>query len=158
MKLKYTKPQIILEIIGAIIMIGLFVFVGIKYQALPDQIPKHFNASGQIDAWGSKASIWSLPGVGAFLYILLTVITFFPSTWNFPTTKMTEKNKIPLYQLMKTFLIITKIELLASFAYITLFTIKGTSMSSMFIFVLFAALILTGLFFWELGRMVIKKY
>ncbi|MEG0979220.1 MAG: DUF1648 domain-containing protein [Oscillospiraceae bacterium] len=158
MKLKYTIPQILLEILGAVIIVVFFVLIGIKYPTLPQQIPTHFNGAGEIDAWGNKSSIWFLLGVGMILYVLLSVVSFFPSAWNFPTSKMTEKNKIPLYQCMKTFLIATKIEMLAVFFYISIFTINGTGLSEMFIFVFFAILIGTGLLFWQVGRSIIKKY
>jgi len=158
MKLKYTIPQIIVEVIGVILLVTLFVILGIKYGSLPNKIPTHFNAAGEIDGWGGKLSIFTLPILGVLIYILTTVITFFPSSWNFSTSKMTPKNEVPLYQCMKTFLIVTKVEMVTMFFYTTLNILKGTAMSSMFVYIIFAVLIITGLVFLLFGKNIIKKY
>ncbi|NCA81026.1 MAG: DUF1648 domain-containing protein [Sphingobacteriia bacterium] len=158
MKLKYTVPQIIFEVIGAILLIALFVFLGIKYGSLPDTIPTHFNSAGEIDGWGSKSSIWVLPILGVFLYLLATVVSFFPSAWNFPTSKMTPKNKVPLYQCMKTFLIVTKIEMISLFLYITLSIVRSVSISYMLMYAIIAVSAITGLMFFLIGRNIIRKY
>lgn len=158
MKLKYTKPQIIFEAIGVIFLIALFVFLGIKYGSLPDRIPTHFNAAGEIDGWGSKLSIFTIPILGVLIYILTTGISFFPSSWNFSTSKMTPKNEVPLYQCMKTFLIVTKVEIVTMFCYITLSIVRGVAISAMFEYVIFVVLIVTGLVFLLIGRNIIKKY
>ncbi|NCC87838.1 MAG: DUF1648 domain-containing protein [Clostridia bacterium] len=158
MKLKYTVPQIIFEVIGAILLIALFVFLGIKYGSLPDTIPTHFNSAGEIDGWGSKSSIWVLPILGGFLYLLATVVSFFPSAWNFPTSKMTPKNKVSLYQCMKTFLIVTKIEMISLFLYITLSIVRSVSISYMLMYAIIAVSAITGLVFFLIGRNIIRKY
>lgn len=152
MKLKYSKPQIVLEALGALLMIAFFVVIGIKYSALPEQIPKHFNAAGEVDRWGSKSSIWFLPIVSVFLYALLTVVSFFPSAWNVPTSNSMQKAPLTMYGFVRTFLIVTKIELIGVFFYISLFTIKGTGLPDMFTYVFILLLVLTGFVFWIVGR------
>ena len=64
---------------------------------IPDKIPSHYNAAGVVDSYGGKGSILIMPIVGAGLYIMMTVVSFFPSVWNTPV-KITEKNYLFVYQ------------------------------------------------------------
>lgn len=55
--------------LSAVIVAFLIVFK--NYGALPDEIPVHFNAKGEIDGYGSKAMLWILPVISAGIYALL---------------------------------------------------------------------------------------
>lgn len=50
-----------------------FVYASIEYSDLPNQIPTHFNGSGEIDGHGDKSTIWYLIG----LFTTLTIGLFF---------------------------------------------------------------------------------
>lgn len=117
-KLKYTKFQIVLEIIGLLILIGIIAFVCIQWDRLPPQIPGHYNAMGKIDRWGSKSEIVIMPIIGAFIYALITMIYFFPETWNLPV-QVTDENKETVHSRARSLLIFTKVEMLGIFFYIT---------------------------------------
>ena len=51
---------------------------------LPDRIPIHFDAAGQINGWGSPAMLWLLPAVATGIYVLITLVMRHPSAFNFP--------------------------------------------------------------------------
>ncbi|HTX58067.1 MAG TPA: DUF1648 domain-containing protein [Verrucomicrobiae bacterium] len=58
-------------------MLALAVSAAILFRAyggLPDRIPTHFDALGQPNGWGPKASLLLLPGVGAFVLLLLFLL------------------------------------------------------------------------------------
>ena len=38
-----------------------FVYLALKWNQIPDSVPLHWNASGEIDRWGDKAELWVLP-------------------------------------------------------------------------------------------------
>lgn len=63
------------EAIAAIALLLLIMMPALQYSALPDQIPTHFGAGGQPDAWRGKSHIWTLPATGISLYILITALT-----------------------------------------------------------------------------------
>ncbi len=44
------------------------------YARMPDQVPVHWNAHGEIDRYGSRASIFMMPGIMAFMLALLAVL------------------------------------------------------------------------------------
>ncbi len=47
---------------------GTAVFLALYWRYMPEEIPTHFNAAGQIDGWGPKSSILLLPIVGAVMF------------------------------------------------------------------------------------------
>lgn len=50
---------------GLLALAGSALFLGIYWRHIPQDIPTHFNAAGQIDAWGSRSTVLLLPIVGA---------------------------------------------------------------------------------------------
>lgn len=117
MKLKYTWPQIFLEIAGAALIAGTAVFLVLNWNTFPERIPTHFNMLGQADAWGPKSDSLFLPILGIGLYALITVLTFFPAIWNM-NLRYKEENKTAVYQTVKTMILVLKIEVVAMFLYI----------------------------------------
>ena len=55
---------VLLEIIAAVALFSL----------LPDKIPIHWNAFGEIDGYGGKASIFLMPGISAAVTLLLLLV------------------------------------------------------------------------------------
>jgi hypothetical protein len=102
-------------------LIGIIAFVYTRWNQLPSQIPGHYNAMGKIDRWGSKNEILIMPIMGTLLYIFITVMSFFPQTWNLPV-KVTDENKETVYTSAKSLIIFTKVEVLSIFLYITYYT------------------------------------
>ena len=70
--------------LGLLMLLAATAFVLLRWQSLPEQIPTHFDAAGQADAYGSKGSLIMLLLTAWGLYALITVTSFFPSTWNVP--------------------------------------------------------------------------
>ena len=66
----YSKKEIIsILLILATAAIGWYF-----YPQLPDQVPSHWNISGQIDGWMNKSfAVWFFPSLTLFLYVLLSV-------------------------------------------------------------------------------------
>lgn len=121
MKPKYTKLQIALEIIGFLLLIGLVAFVYIQWDKLPQQIPVHYNAFGEIDRWGSKTTILMPVVICIAIYVFISVMSFFPNIWNVPV-RITEENKEKVYQYTLNLVILMKIELVIIFFTITYYT------------------------------------
>jgi len=59
---------------------------------LPARIPTHFDAAGNINGWGDAQTLWLLPIVATCVVALLTVISFFPQTFNYPVS-VTPENR-----------------------------------------------------------------
>jgi len=86
-------------------------------QPLPDHIPTHFDFAGQPNGWGSWHSLLFLPSVALALYILLAVVSRFPSMFNYPV-RVTPENRSRLEDLALGMLTWMKAEVLCLFAWI----------------------------------------
>ena len=97
---KEQRPRITLEQNGfdkaleGLALSGLIVLLllpVVYYADLPDTIPQHFNGSGEADGFGSKTFLWFLPGIGAAIYIFMTMLNRSPHRFNYTVT-ITEQN------------------------------------------------------------------
>lgn len=150
MKFKQTRFQTAMEVIGLLVILGMITFVCIKWSQLPDRIPGHYNIRGEVDRWGSRGEILTVPIMGVFVYLLLAVISFFPGSWNLPVN-ITETNRQNLYECTRNLLITLKVEILIIFFYLTynIAAAKKLALSFMPIFLL----VLFGTVTYFIGRM-----
>lgn len=132
MKLKYTKLQLTLEIIGLLFLVGMVVFIYTQWDQIPQQVPVHYNAKGEIDSWGSKYQIFILPIISILFYSFITVISFFPQIWNVPV-QITDENKEAVYLSTKNLIIFMKVEILAIFFYLNYHTVTAQPLSITFL-------------------------
>ncbi|MEG1496466.1 MAG: DUF1648 domain-containing protein [Clostridiales bacterium] len=146
MKTPYTKLQILLEAIGALLLISTLLIFLFSWKTLPAEIPTHYNLAGEIDAWGTKNSVLFIPLTSLFIYIGISIVTFFPKIWNMPF-KVKPQNAKKLYQCEKTMLIATKIEVVALFSALLIATIKTQELSPWFLILTLGILFGTSIFF-----------
>jgi len=147
----YSEFEYITEIF-ALIGVLILVFITAKYwHILPDTIPTHFNAFGEPDAWGSKKSIFLLPVVTSVIYILLTILSRFPHTFNY-ICRITEQNARFQYQNARAMLICMKAEMVYTFIFIQWQTItvalgKANGLGVVFIPILIFIIFGTAIYF-----------
>jgi len=148
---KEQRPRIAIELTGldraleGLALSGLLVLIllpAVYYADLPDTIPQHFNAKGEADGFGSKTFVWFLPGIGAALYIFMTVLNRSPHIFNY-TVKITEENAAEQYRLATRLIRWLKAFVVLLFVYITWGIISGamtgkTSLSPWLLFVVLA--------------------
>lgn len=152
--IKLTPIDYFIEIIGVIGIICL-VFLPVYFlKDLPNQIPKHFNALGQVDSYGPRGTIWLLPAVGLILYLGLTVLNKFPFAFSYPT-KVTDENAKELYTLGTRTVRLLKVVVVLLFAFLNYKTItialnKATEIGKYFLPIF---LIMLGII---LGSMIYK--
>lgn len=87
------------------------------------QIPKHFNALGQVDAYGDLGIIWLLSAIGLVLYVGLNILARFPFVFNY-LIKVTDENAKRLYTLGVRTIRLLKVIVILSFAFLNLKTIE----------------------------------
>lgn len=63
-----------LLILTFLVNVGLIGFLILRYDALPDPLPLHFDASGLPDRIDAKTSIIALPAIGFVVFGLNTVL------------------------------------------------------------------------------------
>ncbi|MFW9259808.1 DUF1648 domain-containing protein [Nostoc sp. CALU 546] len=122
----YARPDIVIpgfdsaQMLNLSALVGLVGLFGIAIHAwsrLPDTIPVHFGFDGQADGWGNKKVLWLLPIVGLAIYGLLTFISRYPNTFNYPVV-ITKQNALQQYQIACSMLDWLKSEMVWIFVYI----------------------------------------
>jgi uncharacterized membrane protein len=96
-----------LEVISLLGLVAILVLPIIFYSQLPETIPVHFNATGNPDSFGSKATLWILPALAAVIYVFITIGSRYPDKFNYPValtpenTQRQYKNSILMLRFVK---------------------------------------------------------
>lgn len=115
------------------------------YQNLPDRIPIHFNAQGEANNWGSKATIFLMPSFAILLFIPMYFLSKVPHIYNYPIS-ITEENAPRVYPVARFFMTIINFEMVLIFTYVS-FDIVGQYLGIWFIVTVFAVPLITILLF-----------
>ena len=68
----------VMTALGALLLLGATVFAALRWNTLPEQIPTSFDFAGLPDSYGEKNSLFALLGAGWVMFLVMTVISFFP--------------------------------------------------------------------------------
>ena len=119
MKIKNSVFDIILNIASIILLLGIIIYLIIRWSSIPDQVPGHFNASGEVTRWDSKGSLIIIPIIAWVLYIGMTILEQFPQVWN-TGVRVTQENMFRVYRILKSMISIIKLLIVATFASIVI--------------------------------------
>jgi uncharacterized membrane protein len=76
-----------LEILAFLLLLVVWTITAyaiIGANRLPARIPTHFNATGQPDGWGVPAMLWVLPVIATVIYLLMSLVARYSSSFHFP--------------------------------------------------------------------------
>lgn len=132
----------ILNILCLIVLIGITIYLIIRWNAMPKLIPTHYDFAGNVDSYGSKGAVLMMPIMSWVLYILITVLEMFPALWN-TGVKVTEENKFRVYAILRLMLDIIKFIMVVSFAYTTICSVEFMPLGAWFTFVEVGTIFLT---------------
>ncbi|MTH52819.1 DUF1648 domain-containing protein [Bacillus mangrovi] len=99
-KIAKTRSEQIWDVIGYFFYIGSIIWMAFHWNALPEQVPGHYNAIGEVDRWGSKWELLILPFVGLFILLTMQVLEKYPETHNYPQ-RLNESNAEAFYLLSR---------------------------------------------------------
>src|SRR5690606_6125189 len=90
---------------------------------LPNEIPTHYNFAGEVDDWGPKWFIWTLPITGLVIWIGISIMEKFPHTFNYikiskDTIEEQYKNAVLMMNILKN-------ECIILFSYLSWEMIQG---------------------------------
>jgi uncharacterized membrane protein len=152
-----TTTDRLLDAFSLALLIILIVQPITYYSALPDTIPTHFNASGAADSWGSKKSIWLLPGLGLAIYVMLFFLGRKPHQFNY-LTKITEENAAFQYRNALYMVRVVRVLVLLLFCLLVWNQIQialgnGSGLNNGFSMLLVVLLPLSSVYFiWKMGQ------
>jgi hypothetical protein len=108
------------KILEALALVALVLQAVLTWKAflgpdrLPARVPLHFDLAGNPDGWGTPATLLYFPGIAVFIYLLFTVVTRFPSAFNYPV-RVTPQNRARLEALALNMIAWLKVELICLF-------------------------------------------
>lgn len=123
---KNNRPQLNISksnlerILGIISVLGVLIawtYLIVSWARLPNKIPTHFDFSGRVDSWGGKGSLLIVPIFMAVLYIILTITSKFPESFNY-MVNITEENARRQYQNARTSMAWLRAEITVMFLYL----------------------------------------
>lgn len=97
-----------------ILVISLVVMTFIYWGKAPEVVPTHYNFKGEIDAYGSKNTLFILLPIAVITYIGIAILAKFPNIYNYPV-EINPRNKEKQYLMASIFIRIVNIETLSIF-------------------------------------------
>jgi uncharacterized membrane protein len=95
-KIEMTVTDKLIEFIGWLALMSIWVLILISFFNLPETIPTHYNGSGQIDGYGKRINILVLPLMATLFFVGITILNKFPHIFNYPT-KIKNDNALKHY-------------------------------------------------------------
>ena len=139
-----------------LIIVGTWAYVGYAWTRLPEQIPTHFDASGNIDGYGGKGVIFLLPVMMIVMMVVLTVTEHMPQSWNFGNIRITPQNQYQIYSEGRNMLLSMKLIIMLLFCFMTVMQVRGTAMP-VFTMPVVLAVIFGDFLFWMIRIYRYKK-
>ena len=121
LEIKLTVLDKMLELVSLFALCLIWWLAIYYFFVLPNIIPVHFSASGKPDSYGSKETIFILPIIGLFIFILLSLLNKYPQIFNYPV-KITAANALKQYTNGTRMIRYVKTAVLVIFTLILLFT------------------------------------
>jgi len=126
-KIERNALDILEAIVSLSCLVGVAAYLILAWRTIPDQIPGHYNAAGEIDRWGDKSELIVLPIISWLMYGLITLIERFPQVWN-TGVRITEENRTEVYRLLKNLIAVVKMFVLLMFGSLTVISSLGLNL------------------------------
>ena len=97
LKVPFESIDVFVELISISIVLFMWLYVIYNYADLPDTIPTHFNGKGEPDDFGTKLTVWIVPGLATLMYIGIFILNRYPHLHNY-MVNITEDNAMKNYR------------------------------------------------------------
>ncbi|NLL01042.1 MAG: DUF1648 domain-containing protein [Clostridiales bacterium] len=145
MYMKRNKYNVFADIVCLVLLMGVIIYLFVAWGSLPDKVPGHYNAAGEIDRMGSRYELLITPIVGWLMFLGMSAVERFPQIWNTGVT-VTEENKERVYRVIRNMLSTLKIIMILIFVFLTINSSLSTPLPVWFtptyIILIFGTLIL----------------
>ena len=95
-----TRWQRIAGILAPVLLLGSIAYILIIWRRLPEQIPTHYNAAGEIDGYGGRGTLLLMPVIGLVGDLVIALVGRFPRSWN-TGARVTVLNRARVYRLVR---------------------------------------------------------
>lgn len=127
MKSIRTRYSTIMNTLSLLFLIGTLLYLIMSWNSIPEQIPTHYNAAGEADSWGRKATLLIFPIISWIVIGFISLVECFPEAWN-TDVEVTPQNKEQVYRLLKHILVTLKFEICVYFFWLTFLSSKSDNL------------------------------
>ncbi len=120
------------EILCLVLLIGIPVYLILNWSSIPNRIPGHYNAMGEIDRMGNKSELLVLPIITWLMYLGMSVVGRFPTVWN-TGVRVTKENKERVYRTIINMLNSMKLTIVAVFSYLSINSSRAVPLTAWFV-------------------------
>jgi len=136
--------DIFFEVSAILIIIFMWAYCFYHFASLPEIIPTHYGFNGKPDDYGSKSTIFLIPGIVTALVLLLRFLNRFPHRFNYMTV-ITEENAERQYRMATRLLRYIQFIISFLFLFIVVKTVqdsylKDSKLGMGFLFILIPAI------------------
>ncbi len=114
-----TRYQRVAGILAPVILLGSIATILILWHTLPEQIPSHYNAAGEIDGYSGRGTLLLLPIIGLVTDLVVALVGRFPRSWN-TGTRVTVLNRARVYRLVRDLLADLRLAMALLFGFLSL--------------------------------------
>lgn len=132
MIMKRGKYDVVINLSCLLLLLGVVAYLSVNWSNIPDKIPGHYNAMGEVDRWGNKGELLVLPIIGWIMFIGITILEHFPQIWNTGVT-VTEENKVRIYRILKNMIGTTKLLVVGVFVFLAINSAFAKALSIWFL-------------------------
>ena len=138
-KIERNALDTIETIVSLLCLVGVVVYLILAWNTIPDKIPGHYNAAGEVNRWGNKSKLIMLPIISWVTYGLITLIEYFPQIWN-TGVRVTADNRAEVYRLLKSMIAVVKMFVLLMFASLTVLSSLSLNLPMWYVLAFLVAL------------------
>ena len=132
MRQKETGLQRVLHLASILLLAALFLFVLRRFGSLPEKIPGHYNAAGEVDRWGSRSELLTCPILSLVLFAVMFALERFPQIWN-TGVEVTEENREFVYRTLRTMMAALELVFVLTFGALTVFQANAQPLPLLFL-------------------------
>lgn len=111
-RIPLSSADKIIEAVSLLLLLIIWAAILLTFEKLPEQVPLHFNASGEIDRYGKKTELFIVPIIATMLYVGLSFLNQYPHIFNYMrkvhrrNAKILYTNSTKMLRLLKLILMI----------------------------------------------------
>ena len=137
-EIRKNALDVIETIVSLLCIVGIVVYLLLAWGSIPDRIPGHYNALGEVDRWSGKSSLIVLPIISWLIFGFITLVERYPQIWN-TGFLVTAQNRERVYRLLKNLIALVKTFVLLMFASLTVLSSLAVNLPIWYILVFLVA-------------------
>lgn len=131
-KIETTNYNRLMQILSFSILIGTFIFLAVYWNKIPDKIPAHYNALGEINRFGKKSELLFCPIIALIMYLGISILERYPKAWN-TGVNITSENRDFVYKHLKNMITTEKFAIVFTFSFLTIMPALSLPLPSWFL-------------------------